>query len=50
MNYYQGQQNIQNPFSNLKGFFKSRNMLAKLIIINVVVWLAIMFLQRSFSS
>ncbi|MDB4303736.1 rhomboid family intramembrane serine protease [Desulfosarcina sp.] len=48
MNYYQGQQNIQNPFSDLKGFFKSRNMLAKLIIINVVVWLAIMFLDVVF--
>lgn len=48
MNYYQGQQNNQNPFSNLKGFFKSRNMLAKLIIINVVVWLAIMFLDVVF--
>ncbi len=48
MNYYQEQSNIQNPFSNLKGFFKSKNMLAKLIIINVVVWLAIMILDVLF--
>ncbi len=48
MNYYQEQSNIQNPFSNLKGFFKSKNMLAKLIIINVVVWLAIMVLDVLF--
>ncbi len=48
MNYYQEQSNIQNPFSNLKGFFKSKNMLAKLIIINVVVWLVIVFLDVLF--
>jgi len=48
MNYYQGQPNIQNPFSDLKGFFKSKNMLSKLIIINVVVWLALMILEVFF--
>lgn len=48
MNYYQEQSNIQNPFKDMKGFFKSKNMLAKLIIINVVVWLLIMFLDVLF--
>jgi membrane associated rhomboid family serine protease len=48
MNYYQGQSNIQNPFHDLKGFFRSKNMLAKLIIINVVIWLVIMVLEVLF--
>jgi membrane associated rhomboid family serine protease len=33
---------------NIKGFFRSKNMLVKLILINVVVWLAIMFLDVVF--
>ena len=44
MNQYGGQFNMQNPFADLKSFFKSKNMLVKLIIINVVVWLSIMVL------
>ncbi len=42
-NYYR-----QNPMENIKGFFRSKNMLVKLILINVVVWLAIMFLDVVF--
>lgn len=48
MNQYGGQYNIQNPFTDLKSFFRSKNILVKLIIINVVVWLSIMFLEVLF--
>jgi len=48
MNYYQGQPQMQNPFQNLKGFFRQKNMLVKLIIINVAVWLGIMILDVIF--
>jgi len=49
MNQYGGQYNMQNPFADLKSFFRSKNILAKLIIINVVVWLGIMFLEVLFN-
>jgi membrane associated rhomboid family serine protease len=48
MNQYGGQYNIQNPFTDLKSFFRSKNILVKLIIINVVVWLSIMILEVLF--
>ena len=48
MNQYGGQYYVQNPFTDLKSFFRSKNMLVKLIIINVVVWLCIMFLEVLF--
>lgn len=38
----------QNPMDNIKSFFRSKNMLVKLILINVIVWLAIMFLDVVF--
>jgi len=44
MNYYGGHYQTQNPFDNLKSFFRSKNMLVRLIIINVAIWLSIMFL------
>lgn len=46
MNNY-GNNNIyyQNPFSNMKGFFRSKNMLVKLIIINVAVWIIVRILD-----
>ncbi len=40
---------MQNPFADLKSFFRSKNMLVKLIIINLVVWLSIMFLEVLFN-
>lgn len=49
MNQYGGQYNMQNPFADLKSFFRSKNMLAKLIIINLVIWLSIMFLEVLFN-
>lgn len=39
---------MQNPFADLKSFFKSKNMLVKLIIINIAVWIVIMLLDRIF--
>ncbi|MBM3436516.1 MAG: rhomboid family intramembrane serine protease, partial [Bacteroidetes bacterium] len=47
---YYGSENQyrQNPLDNLKGFFKNKNMLIKLILVNVLVWLAIMFLSVIF--
>ncbi|MBN2174773.1 MAG: rhomboid family intramembrane serine protease [Bacteroidales bacterium] len=38
----------QNPLDGLKSFFKSNNMLVKLIIINVAVWLIIRFIDVMF--
>ncbi|MCD4696533.1 MAG: rhomboid family intramembrane serine protease [Bacteroidales bacterium] len=38
----------QKPFENLKGYFRKNNMLVKLIIINVAVWLIIMVLEVFF--
>ncbi len=38
----------QNPFQNLKGFFRSNNILIRLIIINVIVWFAIVVLDVLF--
>ena len=49
MNNYGGQYQTQNPFDNLKSFFRSKNILVRLIIINVVVWLAIMILDVLFN-
>lgn len=49
MNQYGGQYNMQNPFADLKSFFRSKNILAKLIIINVAVWLSIMILEVLFN-
>jgi len=48
MNQYGRNYTTQNPFNNLKSFFKSKNMLVKLIIINVAVWLFIMILEVLF--
>lgn len=48
MNYYGGHYQTQNPFDNLKSFFRSKNILVRLIIINVAVWLSIMFLDVFF--
>ena len=48
MNFY-GDTNIhQNPFHDLKGLFRSKSILIKLIMINVAVWLVIMFLDVLF--
>jgi len=49
MNNYGGQYQTQNPFDNLKSFFRSKNILVRLIIINVAVWLAIMVLDVLFN-
>jgi membrane associated rhomboid family serine protease len=38
----------QNPFQDLKGFFRSNNILIRLIIINVIVWFAIVVLDVMF--
>jgi len=38
----------RNPFASLKNYFKSNNILVKLIIINVAVWLGIRFLDVVF--
>ena len=38
----------QQPFGNMKDIFRSKNMLIRLIIINVAVWLAIMVLDVFF--
>ncbi|MCF8379092.1 MAG: rhomboid family intramembrane serine protease [Bacteroidales bacterium] len=37
--------NIQNPFTSLKAYFRNNNILVKLIIINVAVWLVIRILE-----
>jgi membrane associated rhomboid family serine protease len=42
-NYYR-----QNPIESLKNLFRSKSVLVKLIIINAVVWLCIMFLNVVF--
>jgi membrane associated rhomboid family serine protease len=38
----------QNPFQDLKGFFRSNNILIRLIIINVIVWFVIVVLDVLF--
>lgn len=38
----------QNPFQDLKGFFRSNNILIRLILINVIVWFAIVVLDVLF--
>jgi membrane associated rhomboid family serine protease len=50
MNYYNPNFNNQqqNPLNELKNFFRSKNLLVKLIIINSVVWLLLMFLEVLF--
>jgi len=48
MYYSSENQYRQNPMENLRVFFRSRNMLVKLILINVLVWLAVMFLSVLF--
>ena len=48
MNQYGRNYTTQNPFADLKSFFKSKNILVKLIIINVAVWLFIMVLEVLF--
>jgi len=51
MNYYNtgnSYKQNQNPFEDVKKFFKSKNMLVRLIIINVAVWLMIRFLDVLF--
>ena len=48
MNNYGGNYQVQNPLDDLKSFFKSKNMLLRLIIINAVVWVFIMFLSVIF--
>ncbi len=48
MNQYGRNFATQNPFVDLKSFFRSKNILVKLIIINVAVWLFIMVLEVLF--
>ena len=38
----------QNPFSDIKGFYKSRNILVKFIILNLAVWLLIRIIDVLF--
>ena len=38
----------QNPLENFREFFRNNNMLVKLIVINVLVWLVIMFIDVIF--
>lgn len=44
MNNNSGNFQVQNPLDDLKSFFKSKNILLRLIIVNVAVWISIMFL------
>jgi membrane associated rhomboid family serine protease len=48
MNNYNDNYIHQNPFSDLKGLFRRKSILIKLILINVGVWLVIMFLDVLF--
>ncbi len=48
MEPYGGSYKIQNPLDDLKKFFRSKNMLVRLIIINVAVWLFIRFIDVVF--
>lgn len=45
MYYSSENQYRQNPIESLKGFFRNKNVLIRLIVINVLVWLAVMFLS-----
>jgi membrane associated rhomboid family serine protease len=48
MNYYSSSDIHQNPFQDVRGLFRSKSILIKLIVINVAVWLVIMFLDVLF--
>ena len=48
MNYTDGNYRIQNPLQDLAGYFRRNNMLVKLILINVGVWLLILILDVLF--
>lgn len=48
MNTYGAYNRTQNPIDNLKAYFRNNNMLIKLIIINVAVWLIVVFLDVIF--
>jgi len=48
MNYYNSSDIHQNPFQDIRGLFRSKSILVKLIIVNVAVWLIIMFLDVLF--
>jgi membrane associated rhomboid family serine protease len=48
MDYYNSTELHQNPFQDIRGLFRSKNILIKLILINVAVWLVIMFLDVLF--
>lgn len=48
MNYSDGNYKIQNPFENLLGYFKRNNILVKLILVNVAVWILILIFDALF--
>jgi membrane associated rhomboid family serine protease len=48
MNFYNNPNIHQNPFQDIRGLFRSKSILIKLILINVAVWLVIMFLDVLF--
>ena len=48
MNYSDGNIRMQNPFQSLASYFRRNNMLVKLILINVAVWLMILVLDALF--
>ncbi len=48
MNYSDGNYRMQNPFESLKSYFRRNNMLVKLIVINVGVWILILVLDAVF--
>ena len=48
MNTFETYNRPQNPLENLKSYFRNNNMLVKLIIINVVVWIVVVFLDVIF--
>jgi len=48
MRFSESNSNIQNPLTNLAGYFKSNNMLVKLILINVAVWVFVLVMEVLF--
>jgi len=48
MNYTDGNYKIQNPFESLASYFRRNNMLVKLILINVGVWVFILVMDAIF--
>jgi len=47
--YYNNDNSIhQNPFHDLKGFFRGKNILIRLILINIIVWFTIVLLDVLF--